>query len=219
VLILTAKQRPGRFANVGHGSGRPWVPDEVPASLLSALADLMGWLTSQRIPAMVIGGVAASVLGRPRLTQDIDALAVLPEAEWVRALDSAAAFGIIPRISDALAFASRSRVLLMRHAKSGIDLDVIISGLPFEQLAVERSQAHDIAGVSVRLPTVEDLLVMKAVARRPKDLEDIRGLLMAHPDADVAAARHWVREFSIATGMSDMLEEFDRLLAELPPKR
>jgi hypothetical protein len=27
---------------------------------------------------MIIGGVAASVLGRPRLTQDIDALAILP---------------------------------------------------------------------------------------------------------------------------------------------
>jgi hypothetical protein len=195
------------------------VSEEVPASFLSALADLMNWLTSQGIPAMVIGGVAASVLGRPRLTQDIDALAVLPEAEWARAVNSAAAFGIVPRVSDALAFASRSRVLLLRHANSGIDLDVTVSGLPFEQMAVERSQAHEIAGISIRLPTVADLLVMKAVARRPKDLEDIRGLLIAHPDADVGPARHWVREFSIATGMSDMLEEFDRLLAELPSKR
>jgi hypothetical protein len=35
---------------------------------------------------------------------------------------------------------------------------------------------------------VEDLLIMKAIARRPKDLQDIRGLLAAHPDADIGAS-------------------------------
>lgn len=190
------------------------MPSELPPSLISALVDLGNWLESERIPAMIIGGVAASVLGRPRLTQDIDALAVLPERDWARALGSAAAFGIVPRISDALAFAARSRVLLMRHAASGIDLDITFSGLSFEQAAVERSRFHDIAGVSVRLPRVEDLLVMKAIARRPKDLEDIRGLLAAHPDADTASARRWIREFAMATGMTDMLTGFDDLVAQ-----
>jgi hypothetical protein len=190
------------------------VPNDLPPSLLSALADLATWLSSEHIPAMVIGGVAASILGRPRLTQDIDALAVLPEVEWARALSSAATFGIVPRIPDALTFAGRSRVLLMRHTKSGIDLDITFGGLPFEETAVEQSRPHDIAGVSVRLPRVEHLLVMKAVARRPKDLEDIRGLLAAHPDADTASARRWIREFATATGMSDMLVEFDKLVAQ-----
>lgn len=161
---------------------------------------------------MVVGGLAASLLGRPRLTQDIDALAILPESDWNRAVDSAAEFGIIPRIPDALDFARRSRVLLMRHVASGIDLDVMLGALPFEQAAVEHSVVHDIGGLRVRLPRIEDLLVMKAVARRPKDLEDIRGLLAAHPEADVAAARRWVREFATATGMSDMLDEFDKLV-------
>jgi hypothetical protein len=64
------------------------------------------------------------------------------------------------------------------------------------------------------LPRVEDLLIMKAIAHRPKDLQDIEGLLRAHPHADVARVRQWVREFSMATGMGDMLEDFDRLLAK-----
>lgn len=183
-------------------------------SLQAALTDLLKWIATARIPAMVIGGVAASVLGRPRLTQDIDALAILPEDGWKKAVDSAAEFGIVPRISDALEFARRSRVLLMRHTKSGIDVDITLGGLQFEQSAVENSVVHDIGGLSVRLPRIEDLLVMKAIARRPKDLEDIRGLLAAHPDADLAAVRRWVREFATATGMSDMLAEFERLVAD-----
>jgi hypothetical protein len=179
----------------------------------------MEWLTRERIAATIIGGVAASVLGRPRLTQDIDALAVLPEAQWARALDSAAACGIVARISDPLAFARRSRVLLLRHSKSSIDVDVILSGLQFEELVVERSRTHDLAGVSIRLPTVEDLLTMKAIAHRPKDLEDIQGLLMAHPGADVASVRRWVSEFSAAANLPDILEEFDRTVGPLTSER
>jgi hypothetical protein len=193
------------------------VPDALPGSFRSALADLMSWLDAAYIPAMVIGGVAASVLGRPRLTQDVDALAILAEKDWQKAIDTATKFGITPRIKDALEFARRSRVLLLRHAESGIDLDVTFGGLPFEESAVNNCRLHDVGGIQVKLPRVEDLLVMKAIARRPKDLEDIRGLLAAHPEADIPATRRWIREFSVATGMSDMLDEFDRLVEQRRP--
>ena len=191
------------------------MPERVQASLLSALTDLVRWLDAANTPSMVIGGVAASVLGQPRLTQDVDALAILPEDRWASLMDEAARFGIVPRIENPLDFARRSRVLLMKHLASGIDIDVTFGGLAFEQAAVENSERHDIAGVSVRLPRVEDLLIMKAIARRPKDLQDIEGLLKAHPEADVTRVRHWVREFATATGMGDMLDEFDKLLARL----
>jgi len=178
----------------------------------------MRWLDAAHIPSMIIGGVAASVLGRPRLTQDVDALAVLPEADWAEAVRLAPQYQILPRIEDALQFAKRSRVLLMRHTTSGIDVDVTFGELPFERTAVANSENHDIGGVRVRLPRVQDLLVMKAIARRPKDIQDLRGLLVAHPDVDVASARRWIREFSTAMGMPDILDEFDTLLTERAPK-
>jgi len=137
---------------------------------------------------------------------------------WANVVESAARYGIVPRIEGALEFAHRSRVLLLRHTSSGIDLDVAFGGLPFEQAAVEKSAIHNIAGLRVRLPRVEDLLVMKAIARRPKYIEDIRGLLAAHPQADIAEARRWVMEFATAMSMSDMLEEFDKLVAQRTPE-
>jgi hypothetical protein len=190
------------------------VAERLDASLQAALADLVRWLDEASIPAIIIGGVAASILGRPRLTRDIDALAMLPEDAWAQAVEAAARHGIAPRIPDALGFAHRSRVLLLRHASSAIDLDIILGGLPFEQSAIENGAAHAVGGVLVRLPRVEDLLIMKAVARRPKDLEDIRGLLDAHPEADVAEVRTWTAEFATATGMPDMLVELDKLLEQ-----
>ena len=178
----------------------------------------MRWLDAAHIPSMIIGGVAASVLGRPRLTQDVDALAVLPEADWAEAARLAPQYKILPRIEDALQFAKRSRVLLMRHTTSGIDVDVTFGELPFERTAVANSENHDIGGVRVRLPRVQDLLVMKAIARRPKDIQDLEGLLVAHPDVDVASARRWIREFSTAMGMPDILDEFDTLVAQRASK-
>ena len=69
----------------------------------------------------IIGGVAASVLGRPRLTEDIDVLVILDRYEWAQFLEAGREFEFAPRIDDALDFAETSRVLLVPHQPSGID--------------------------------------------------------------------------------------------------
>lgn len=186
--------------------------ERVPQTLLAPLADLAKWLEATRTQAVIVGGVAVSFLGRPRFTQDIDALAILSEQQWESALAAAPAYGIVPRIEEPLEFARRTRVLLLRHTGSAIDIDVILGGLSFEQNAVEHGRVHKVSGVSVRLPRVEDLLIMKAVAHRPQDLQDIEGLLDAHPEANVETVRQWVREFAAATAMSDLIDDFERLL-------
>jgi ferritin-like protein len=56
------------------------------------------------------------------------------------------------------------------------------------------------------------MAAITSTARRPKDLQDIEGLLAAHPEADVAAVRQWVSEFATAISAFDMLEDFDKLV-------
>lgn len=206
-----------KSATAGRGSGERSMAEPLPETLLAPLADLGKWLEATNTQAIIVGGVAASFLGRPRFTQDIDALAILAEHQWEAALAKAPAFGIVPRIEKPIEFARQTRVLLLRHVKSAIDIDVIIGGLPFEQDAVEQGRGHRVGKLSFRLPRVEDLLVMKAVAHRPQDLQDIEGLLDAHPEADLASARRWVREFASATAMSDLINDFERILERRKP--
>lgn len=163
---------------------------------------------------MIVGGIAASILGRPRATRDIDALAVARDDQWTQLLGSSEAHGIVPRIENPLEFARRTRVLLLRHTESGIDVDIILSGLPFEAEAVSRATAHDLSGVRVRLPQVEDLLIMKAIAHRPQDLRDIEGLLDVFPTVNVESVRRWLRDFAAAAELPDLPEEFEKLLAQ-----
>jgi hypothetical protein len=193
------------------------VPEHVPEAFLEVLTDLTSWLESAAVPAMVIGGVAASILGRPRATRDIDSLAIAAPDRWPALLAEAQNHGIIARIGQPLDFAQKTRVLLLRHTNSGIDIDVILGRLPYEEEAVARGELHDLAGIQVKLPRVEDLMIMKAIARRPQDMRDIEGLLDAHPDADIDRVRQWVSEFSAAMAMPDILEDLEKLLARRKP--
>ena len=58
---------------------------------------------------------------------------------------------------------------------------------------------------------------MKAIAHRPQDMQDIEGLLDAHPEANLDSVRKWVREFATATAMSDLIDDFERVLERRKP--
>ncbi|MBM5810407.1 MAG: nucleotidyl transferase AbiEii/AbiGii toxin family protein [Gammaproteobacteria bacterium] len=186
---------------------------EVADSLIGALAAVTTAVAG--VPAILVGGVAVSLLGRPRFTRDIDALVDLDEARWPALLAAARAVDIVPRIDDPLEFARRSRVLLLRHEPSQIDVDVILGGLPFECAAVRAGQPHRLGNLTVPLPRVEDLMIMKAVAQRPQDLLDLAGLLETHPDADLAIVRQWVREFSVVATLPTLIEELERIVSRV----
>lgn len=179
---------------------------------VAPLPDLVGWWQSQDVRGLVIGGLAVALLGRPRVTRDVDALVWLAEDRWAAFLDAGRAFGFLPRQPDALAFAREARVLLVRHQPTGIDVDVALGCLPFEEEAVARATVVQVAGVSVPLPTPEDLVIMKAVAHRERDLLDIEGLVAAHPDLDVRRVRRWVRAFADALETPELYNDLQQRL-------
>lgn len=183
------------------------------APLLAALHDLSAWLSATGTDGVIIGGVAASLLSRPRLTRDVDAMVVLDEEKWVEFLAAGEGLGFVPRLADPLGFARKARVLLVRHEASGVDVDVAFGALPFEEEALARAAWVEVSGILVPLPTVEDLIIMKAVAHRPRDLSDVESLLDAHPKLDTARILEWVREFSIALEKPDILRDLECLLS------
>ncbi|MCQ3937521.1 MAG: hypothetical protein DPW18_10810 [Chloroflexi bacterium] len=145
---------------------------------------------------VVIGGIAVGLLGRPRFTEDVDAIFLLSTEDIVKFLEAAKAEDIQPRIPDVEEFARKSRVLLLRHIPSKINIDISLGVLPFEEEMVERGSIQSTNTLSVRLPTPEDLIIMKAVAHRPKDLEDIRTIIDKHPQLDVDRIRRWTKSFA-----------------------
>ncbi len=171
---------------------------------LSALQQLLARFDDQGV---IIGGVAASLLGKPRLTADVDAVFLLPVKDLPLLIEAATQEGFTPRVTDAQDFARRNRVLLLRHEESGINVDISLGALPIEVQAVERSQVHQIGSLSIRLPTPEDLIIFKAVAHRPQDLLDIQALIESNPNLDRKHVERWVRDFAQLLEMPEVWED------------
>jgi hypothetical protein len=93
-----------------------------------------------------------------------------------------------------------------------IPIDINQGRIPFEALAVKRAKMKRRGGVSIPIPTPEDLIVMKAIAHRPKDLEDIRGIVESQPHLDVAHIRTHVQEFGEALDMPELWKDVSSLL-------
>jgi hypothetical protein len=162
---------------------------------------------------VIIGGIATSLLGAPRYTVDLDAVLLITLDDLPRLLEEASLQGIEPRISDPIAFARKNRVLLLRHTISGTDIDISLGILPFEVEMVERSITIEIGPIQLRLPTPEDLIILKAVAHRPKDMEDIHSIAANHPNMDKERIRFWVDQFCEALELPDLWKEISLLLS------
>ena len=85
--------------------------------------------------------------------------------------------------------------------------------MAFEEEVVERSVVHEFdEALQVRLPTPEDLIIMKAIAHRPKDYEDIRMLVMKYQNLDYPRIEHWIKSFAEILETPDLWNEIKRIL-------
>lgn len=187
-------------------------------SLYDAVAALIRWLRSEHVSFMIIGGFAVSLLGRPRATRDVDAVMTIPNDRWKALLESGKPFGIEPRMRDCLAFAQESMVFLLKHLPSSTPIDLSIGSSEFEQQALAHRHSKRLKRLNVPLPRVEDIIIMKAVARRPVDFADISTLLMHHHKVDKQHILHWLDTFSELLQDDSLIRDFEQCMKNVMRK-
>jgi len=135
--------------------------------LLDALDALQHLLSRFDNRGVIIGGAAVSILGRARFTEDVDAMFLLSNKDLPRLLAIAKEEGIEPRVDNVVDFARKNRILLLKHTSTDTGIDISLGALPFEEEMVERSELYEAdETLQLRLPTPEDLIIMKAIAPR-----------------------------------------------------
>lgn len=143
--------------------------------LFLAAGELERCCRAEALRFCFIGGVAVIRWGVPRVTRDLD-IAVLAGFGGEAPVVAALLRHFAPRIEDADQFALQNRVLLLRTA-SGIEIDVALAALPFEEEMIRRASPFDpVAGVSITTCSAEDLIVLKAFAARPRDWSDVESI-------------------------------------------
>jgi hypothetical protein len=152
-------------------------------------------LDEAAIPYMVIGGQAVLLYGEPRLTRSIDVTLGIDLDRLDDLLIACDHAGLRPLV-DAHTFTPETRVLPCQDAESGVRADLLLSFTPYERDAIARARSVVIGGTTVRFVTPEDLVVHKIVAGRPRDIEDVRHILLKNPDLDAEYLWIWLREFA-----------------------
>ena len=144
--------------------------------LLHAADQLQAFLLNHDWPFCFIGGLAVLRWGEPRLTQDID-VSLLTGFGRERHFASLLVERYRTRIADAVDFAAQRRVLLLQ-SDDGYGIDIAFAALPFEELIIRRASLFEfLPHLALRTCSAEDLLVLKAFSNRPKDQQDLSGIV------------------------------------------
>jgi hypothetical protein len=145
--------------------------------------EILRRLVERGVEFVVIGGIAAVLHGSARNTFDLDICFATDDAnlaalgEVLTAL-SARLKGVdedVPFVPDARTL---RQVELLTLVTSLGELDVLARppGAPSYQDLRRNADRYDLGGFNVSVASVDDLIVMKEAAGRPKDLLDIEEL-------------------------------------------
>jgi predicted nucleotidyltransferase len=135
--------------------------------------DLLRLLNAHRVEFVIIGATAFPIHGYARATLDID-LFIRPEQQNASHLfDALKEFGY--DLSDITLEDLLTKKVLIRQYLVETDIHPFVTGVTFDQ--VWRNRLRGTYGnQTVFYASLNDLIVMKEAAGRPKDIEDLKVL-------------------------------------------
>jgi len=169
--------------------------DQAPlsAAVASVLADVADALDRERVPYVVIGGIASALYGRPRTSDDLDILVAKVDAE--RTLEALASAGFETERTN--------EQWIYKAFREGVQVDVIFwlkGDLYLDEEMLARARRVDVNGRSVPVAPPEDLIVVKAIIhdeQTPRHWGDALGLVANCDDLDwdylIHRGRHGAR--------------------------
>ena len=176
------------------------------------LADLRRALDGAGLRWFLFGAQAAILHGVARLSADVDItveLGARPTHDLVEALTRGGFELLVPDEG----FVEATRVMPFAHRASRMPVDVVLAGPGLEEQFLARAEIRKIGGVAIPVVSVEDLITMKILAGRPRDLEDVAGVARAHrQDLDLRQIRATLRLLEGALDRADLVTELDRIL-------
>lgn len=179
--------------------------------LLEAIATQ---LDRRSMAYMIIGGQALLVYGEPRFTRDIDVTLGVDSQKLDELLEIAKKSGWKILVENPQEFVNRTMVLPCLDEASGIRIDFIFSRSPYEAQAMKRVNKMSVGKVQVCYASPEDLIIHKMIAARPRDLEDVRNILLKGPDLDEGYLKHWLKEFERALSQP-LLKQLEQIRKDI----
>ena len=191
------------------------------AALAKSLQELREFFEKRGWKHCLIGGLAANRWGETRFTRDIDLVVFSGIGEEEDFVDQLLAV-FPPRAAKAKTrqFALANRVLLL-NSNAGVPVDVSLGALEFEEQMLDRARPAAIVGSQkFRVASAEDIIVMKTVAGRPQDWQDIEGIIVRQGrKLDWLYIEHWLAPMLDLLGSPQRQSELNELKKRLKIRR
>lgn len=168
-----------------------------------------------KIPYALIGGLAVGVHGIPRPTHDLDFTIAVDRSRLPEFFQAVIDLGYdVPQEFtsgwvDQVAGMPLVKTRLWVEGKT-IDVDVFLAESRFQKSLIQRRIQTDVEGIVAYIASPEDLILLKVLAGRPRDLGDIQDILLVQGSLDQAYLQHWADELGVRDQLTKALEEFSR---------
>jgi hypothetical protein len=141
-------------------------------------AAISGDLRAAGIAHAVSGAAALAAYGVVRATRDLDVLVSVPAIRLPHVFVLLRHRGFAGEDADLLA-ALRDRSVAEMTSAGPLSVELLVPALPYHHDLLRRAVDIEVQGVPVPFVSREDLVVLKLLWRRTKDVADVEALLAA----------------------------------------
>ena len=180
--------------------------------LIQPIFDFIKLFEDLGIPYALMGGVAVGVHGIPRPTHDLDFTISMDRSRLpgLYAAVEQRGYSVPEQYAsgwvDAVAEMPLVRVRQWVKGKA-IDIDIFLAESRFQQSVIDRRQQLEVDDLRAWVVSPEDLIVLKIIAGRPRDIGDVLDILLTQGRLDEAYMRKWCDELGV-------LSLFEKTLAD-----
>jgi hypothetical protein len=179
---------------------------------VSAQLDVLKLITARLDQAgvayMITGSIAAGLYGQPRMTRDIDVVAVLYPAHATTLVDSLAPDFTcdLETVRDAIA---ARRIFNIIHNATTHKVDIIVrENRDYEIEKFERRRRVQVDGQAVWVISPEDLVLSKLLwtkdSRSELQLRDARNILILQKDLDWPYIDRWAVRLTVSALLAEV---------------
>lgn len=165
------------------------------SSLDRIYSKTLSFLEKEKIPYLLIGGLAVGVLGEPRMTQDVDLIVFIPRKSTPEIIKKAIKAGFRTNLTAAVKDIELKGAFRLDF--ENLWVDIIISSTEFENSAFKRKKQIKLLSKKTFIPSPEDLILLKLIPGRDKDILDVKSIIERHEGKlDKPYLEKWAQKLS-----------------------
>jgi predicted nucleotidyltransferase len=176
------------------------------------LHEVVELLDRLAIEYAIMGGFAVRAHGVPRPTYDVDLTLELPRESLDHLFRELRDYDFeIPEIYETgwVDQLKGMPLLKVRRYMGGetLDVDLFLAEAGFLTEVMERRRRVDAEGKMLWVITPEDIVLLKLLASRPRDLGDIEDVFFMQAPLDESYMRSWAKVLGVETELEEVIAE------------